>query len=374
MTHTELPREAIQYIVAKLRKPTEPAKLTIRERWVEGKSYEDKPFNILMPNCGDGKTLYTIATQLGIYDESRMIGCEVERTEYEDAVELLPEAQIVYSDPQEGTHFYAQSASLLLIDGVKLGDERDAVFSSSVVALKTGGVVALYLRPADSNYAYRLKRTLTRSFDNVMELSMPNNLGRVILGTKRETPRDTYGYSDVEVKLYDDFNHTYKLPTTRPATIKKTDFTTLEKYYLLQDSPLSEKLESTPARELPKPPMSLSLGHRALLLSAGFLDGLVEPADEDPHVVRGSAKKERYVKSQEYTETSSQDNPTMKTEVGEKILLVVRAVDSTGSIVTLMDQGVNANVVKGEETAKVKRDKEIIKRVENRRGRRRILN
>ena len=73
----------------------------------------------------------------------------------------------------------------------------------------------------------------------------------------------------------------------------------------------------------------------ALLLASGHLDGIVHPDGESPHVVRGTSRKREYVS--DVTEIQNADgSTTTKTTISERIDLVVRTVDRTGKIQTLM--------------------------------------
>ena len=77
--------------------------------------------------------------------------------------------------------------------------------------------------------------------------------------------------------------------------------------------------------------MQLGLGHLALLLASGSLDGLIEPPDEPPHVIRGTVRKVEYVKSQT-SDLDDNNREVVKTVLAEKIVLTVRAVDASGTI------------------------------------------
>ena len=98
-------------------------------------------------------------------------------------------------------------------------------------------------------------------------------------------------------------------------------------------SPLNELLKPPVVGKIDSPPLELSTGHLALLLASGHLDGLVQPPGEPPHVVRGTARKAEYVKETERTVEKGGD-VSNKTVVGEKIELIIRAVDATGVIKT----------------------------------------
>ena len=98
---------------------------------------------------------------------------------------------------------------------------------------------------------------------------------------------------------------------------------------------LHAKLTALPERKLPTPPLALSVGHLALLLAAGHLDGLVSPPGEVPHVVRGVAKKVEEVTEETVEETKT--NKITTKVITEKIRLTVRAVWPDGVIHTLGD-------------------------------------
>jgi hypothetical protein len=67
----------------------------------------------------------------------------------------------------------------------------------------------------------------------------------------------------------------------------------------------------------------------------GHLDGIVHADGEPPHVVRDTSRKREYVS--DITEIENSDgSTTTRTTVSERIDLVVRTVDRTGTIQTLM--------------------------------------
>lgn len=84
----------------------------------------------------------------------------------------------------------------------------------------------------------------------------------------------------------------------------------------------------------PRPPLSLGIGHRALMMASGFLDGLICPVDEPPHVIRGSATKTQYVASCDTT-VDDEGNSSTRTVLSEKPELVIRVLTADGEIVTL---------------------------------------
>jgi hypothetical protein len=80
--------------------------------------------------------------------------------------------------------------------------------------------------------------------------------------------------------------------------------------------------------------MSPGIGHRAMLLASGHIDGLICPPDEPPHVIRGTAAKDTYVASCDETEAED-GSLTTRTVISERPRLVVRILDSEGTLTTL---------------------------------------
>ena len=71
-----------------------------------------------------------------------------------------------------------------------------------------------------------------------------------------------------------------------------------------------------------------------MLLASGHIDGLIRPPDEPPHVIRGTATKDKYVASCDENEDEN-GNVTTRTVISEKPRLVIRVLDSEGNISTL---------------------------------------
>jgi hypothetical protein len=71
-----------------------------------------------------------------------------------------------------------------------------------------------------------------------------------------------------------------------------------------------------------------------MLLAAGHIDGLISPPDEPPHVIRGTATKDKYVASCDSSEDDN-GNAITRTVISEKPRLVIRVLDADGVITTL---------------------------------------
>ncbi len=105
---------------------------------------------------------------------------------------------------------------------------------------------------------------------------------------------------------------------------------------MLSQSPLRAHLTALPEQSLPAPPLAIGIGHVALLLASGHLDGIVQPQGQPPHVVRGTSRKREFVA--DVTESENPDGSvTKRTTLSERIELIVRTVDRTGEIQTFLD-------------------------------------
>ena len=118
-----------------------------------------------------------------------------------------------------------------------------------------------------------------------------------------------------------------------PRVFEKTALTDPELVAAVEGSPLYRFLAPQRAQGMARPPLALSVGHLALLLSSGQLDGLVTAPDGQKHVVRGTARKHEELSE----ETTEEDKNVVKTTkvFTERIRLLVRAVTSDGLIHTL---------------------------------------
>jgi hypothetical protein len=161
----------------------------------------------------------------------------------------------------------------------------------------------------------------------------------VILGRKRRQSRAVSHrecpYDWLEQRMAEHI--VYKLPPgQRPRYFRKTEPTDTELARLVAQSPLRFHIERPADRAdfRPRPPMSPGIGHRAMLLASGHIDGLICPPDEPPHVIRGTAAKDTYVASCDETE-GEDGSLTTRTVISERPRLVVRILDSEGTLTTL---------------------------------------
>jgi hypothetical protein len=159
------------------------------------------------------------------------------------------------------------------------------------------------------------------------------------MGRKQKLPgtMDCSGYHWDRLETWMNLRTVYNLPAgQRPRQFHKLEPTDAELSRLVAQSPLRFRIQP-PADKLnyrPRPPMSPGIGHRAMLLASGHIDGLICPPDERPHVIRGTATKDKYVASCDESEDDN-GNVTTRTVISERPRLVIRVLDSTGNITTL---------------------------------------
>jgi hypothetical protein len=128
---------------------------------------------------------------------------------------------------------------------------------------------------------------------------------------------------------------TYQLPPGLvPRQFLKTALTEPEMIRAIESSKLNHILDDPKPQAKMRPPLSLGNGHLGLLLSAGELNGLVEKPGCEPHVIRGSVRKEKYERECDVTESES-GSLTEKKVISERVVRVVRTLDRRGNFKTL---------------------------------------
>ncbi|MGO9110065.1 MAG: DUF6094 domain-containing protein [Thermoguttaceae bacterium] len=212
----------------------------------------------------------------------------------------------------------------------------------AVQLLVDNGVLALVC-PHDVADSYQTSEFFEQWCCDISAMPLPEEVRKfnetVILGRRRKQPR-TVSHRDcpydwLEKRMEDRI--VYKLPPgQQPRHFRKTEPTDSELARLVLQSPLRFHIER-PADKLnyrPRPPMSPGIGHRAMLLASGHIDGLICPPNEPPHVIRGTAAKDQYVASCDENE-GEDGSVTTRTVISERTRLVVRILDSEGTLSTL---------------------------------------
>lgn len=129
----------------------------------------------------------------------------------------------------------------------------------------------------------------------------------------------------------------YQLPAADgPKLFEKVEPTESEIQAMLATSPLRSNLTAPRSVPLPAPPLPLGIGHVALLLASGHLNGIVQPEDRRPHVVRGTARKRAFVSDVSESENTN-GSTTTRTTISERIELLIRTIDQRGHIQSFTD-------------------------------------
>ena len=212
----------------------------------------------------------------------------------------------------------------------------------AVHLLADDGVLALVC-PQDVADSYQTSEFFEQYCYDISAMPFPENVRKfsetIILGRKRKQLR-TVNHRDCPYDWLEQrmaAHVVYKLPAgQRPRIFRKSEPTDTELARLVAQSPLRFHIErpADKADFRPRPPMSPGIGHRAMLLASGHIDGLICPADEPPHVIRGTAAKDKYVASCDEIE-GEDGSLTTRTVISERPRLVVRILDSEGNITTL---------------------------------------
>jgi hypothetical protein len=317
----------------------------------------DPAATLIDPCCGQGAALAQVGDGLGI-PGGRRWAVELDEARAGLAREANPGATVLGPCSFLGTRASGGCFSLAYVnppfdDELGGGGREEERFCYEAGRLLVpGGVLALVLPERVLAARVELVVHLASWFEDVAGFDLPAEarpFGEVcVLGRRRRDPlpeRETHDepirhlrtwQSDLGFPvLGEDVGRRYPIPRGRaPAVFEKADLTEVEAREALAASPLWRRLEPAGAAAKVAPPLALREGHIALLLASGHLDGVVAPPGEPPHAVRGTARKDQYVK--EETESYSEDgkSKTSKTVKAERIILTVRVADQAGNITT----------------------------------------
>lgn len=208
--------------------------------------------------------------------------------------------------------------------------------------LMPGGVMALVC-PEDVVEEYSgARQHITRHYEHISIVPFPDDYRPyrevIVFGLKRPNPEADRGDSLTSWGTTEaPASFRYHIPAgTGPRRFEKIEPTEPELQRMLAGSPLRSYLNSPSEPSVPSPPLPLGIGHVALLLASGHLDGVVQPEGKLPHVVRGTSRKHSFVS--DVTDTENDDgSTTTRTTVSERIDLVIRTVDCSGHIRTFSE-------------------------------------
>jgi hypothetical protein len=323
------------------------------------------PFSLLDPCAGEGRAVGQLASLLGC-QPGMVHAIELEEGRAQTLRAALPEANILAP-----ASFFGCSATLGSFSLVYLNPPFDDHYgggrgeyewlSKATHLLQPGGVMVLVCPERVVADRWGLQILLTSWYRDVNVVPFPPSCRQFdevfVLAVKLQKPAfddRTSSYNRPEfdsVKAPHDW--TYPVPPgATPRSFAKVEPTEEELSRALAGSPLRSRLKTAPAPSIPSPPLALGTGHVALLLASGYLDGVVKPAGEAPHLVRGTSRKIKYVASTEDKVNDKGEVTGKVTIYKERIQLVVRAVDLKGKITTFTD-GSDVKPVNPEEDSDV---------------------
>jgi len=308
---------------------------------------EREPFAMLDPCAGEGTAIKQIGMLLGC-PQTITFAIELDDGRADVLRAALPDAHVLAPASFFGCRSSTNSFSFIWLnppfdhayDGYRVEEQ---FLLTATAWLMPGGVMALVC-PEDVIGEYSDAREhFTTYYENCTVVPFPKGHRSfnevVVLGHKRVMVKaDRFGSSPESWESVQAPKHfLYRVPSgLGPRYFQKVEPTEPELLRMLAESPLRSHLTVPATHHLPSPPLALGIGHVALLLASGHLDGVVHPEGQLPHVVRGTSRKRSYVSN--VAETVNEDgSTTTKTTISERIDLIVRTVDLTGRIRTFMD-------------------------------------
>jgi hypothetical protein len=301
-----------------------------------------EPLSMLDPCAGEGDAIRQLGEALRCPPTSTY-AIELDDSRAEKLRTTLPQANVLAPASFFGCRASFGSFSFIWLNppfdhgygGHRIEDE---FLLTATDWLMPEGVMALVC-PEDEIGEYTdARRHFASHFENCMIVPFPDAHRQfneaIVFGHKRaRLQADDSSWESAQAPA----GFIYCIPAgSGPRLFQKVEPTEPELQHLLANSPLRSHLTAVPETQLPSPPLALGIGHVALLLASGHLDGLVHPKGKPPHIVRGTSRKHEFVA--DVTDNENADgSTTKKTTISERIELVVRTADLTGNIRTFMD-------------------------------------
>lgn len=295
--------------------------------------------------AGEGEALLHLATALEI-PAANTWAIELDRARGESLAAKLPEGNVLTPASFFGCSIKANAFSLVYCNppfddlggGMRV---EQAFFNTAIDLVAPGGLfIGVFTERVVNDY---LKNPIMSYCERVAIEPLPAEhrpYGEVfVVGRRREQIVDYRKIDWNWMRSCTIRPRSFRVePSTGPLAGRwpkwaKVAPTNDELYELMQRSPLRKHLDPpTVVEAMPRPPLALSKGHLALMLASGYLNGLVEPDGEPPHVVRGTASK---VEELAEVDEDEGEHQTKTTSIyRERIQLTVRAVAADGEIKT----------------------------------------
>ena len=295
--------------------------------------------SLLDPCCGEGAALAQLADSLH-RPSDHVYGIELDQQRANKTQTLLPDAHILGPASFFGVSCQSGVFSLAWVnppfdDEIGGGGRVELQFLQRTIPLLVPHGVLCFVIPESTAERWESRQLLMQWFEQISVVPFPASCRRfnevIVFGRRRTRPASPWGLSWEAVI---ESEQVYDIPVGRnPSRFIKVELTEEELLEALRVSPLHRHLQPGAHSRLAEPPLSLGKGHIALLLASGHLDGVVQPEGEEPHVVRGTAKKTQFVDGVEQSENADGSVSTT-TRLNERIVLTVRAVGVDGQIKT----------------------------------------
>lgn len=298
--------------------------------------------HLLDPCAGEGNATRQILGTLGIPEPNAWV-IELDADRGEACRRNMPEANTLapcsYFGCKVGYHAFSMVYCNPPFDADPVNGRVEVTWLKRATPMLVDKGIMLLVCPEKTTWNHQFQEYVKQNYEWIAIIPFPaahRNSGEVfVVGEKREwRSANTSPHYQGVVR---------KTPTKIPLPLsagsarywQKTSLTPEEIQEALTNSPLNKQLASVPKRPLPRPPLQLTNGHLALLVSCGELDGIVRPDNGPAHVIRGVARKVRHIVSED-KQIDVKDQQSIVTRVeAERIQLVVRMLCGDGEIVDL---------------------------------------
>ncbi len=263
-----------------------------------------KPFAILDPCAGEGAAVCQLRELLGC-SPGLTFAIELDDGRAEVVRALLSGAQVLAPASFFGCRATLNSFSFIWLnppfdDGYGGSRVEDQFLRRATDWLMPGGVMALVCPENVVDVYSDACRHFKTYYENRTILPFPEKhrpfREAVVFGHKRVRPdADSVrsGWKPWESVAAPKHFCYHIPPGNGPRVFQKVEPTEAELQRMLVESPLRCHLAVPPATPLPSPPLALGIGHVALLLASGHLNGVVQPEGGTPRVVRGTSRETR---------------------------------------------------------------------------------
>jgi hypothetical protein len=305
-----------------------------------------EPFTILDPCAGEGAALRQLSGLLGC-PPSQNYAIELDDSRAATLKAMMPDAHVLAPADFFGCRASFGSFSLIWLNppfDYSYGGNRveEQFLWRATEWLMPRGVMALVCPEDVVEEHSGARQYLARHYEYITVEPFPESYRPfnevVVFGHKRSRPGADQAvrppsWGTVQAPK----GHRYLIPPSNgPRLFQKIEPTEPELQRMLAGSPLRSHLNSPPKAAVPSPPLPLGIGHVALLLASGHLDGVVQPEGKLPHVVRGTSRKHSF--TSDVTDTENDDgSTTTRTTISERIDLMIRTVDCSGHIRTFSE-------------------------------------